>query len=110
MSILDNFEKVGEQLGSNPGGTYKDKTTGGELYYLKFPAQKDHKYGNDIAKNEVLAKLYQLAGVKVPVLLDDGHGNFVVASKIESSFKPAYDPDNTQRLRNGIDWHELLGV
>jgi hypothetical protein len=112
MSNLDNFEKVGEQLGSNPGGTYKNKITG-ELYYLKFPYQKNSKYGNDIAKNEVLAgKLYQLAAVKVPELslLEDKNGNFVVASKIEPSFQPAYDPNNKQKLRDGVNWHELPGI
>jgi hypothetical protein len=112
MSDLDNFEKVGKQLGSNPGGTYKNKVTG-ELYYLKFPVQKNSKYGNDIAKNEVLAaKLYQLAGVKVPELslLEDEHGNFIVSSKIESSFKPAYDHNNKQKLRNDVNWNELTGV
>ena len=69
--------KVGEQRGSNPGGTYLDTATG-QKWYIKQPASAD------VARNEVLAgKLYELAGVEVPelhiVVLD---GKVSIASKI----------------------------
>lgn len=69
--------KVGEQRGSNPGGTYLDTATG-QKWYIKQPASAD------VARNEVLAgKLYELAGVEVPelhiVMLD---GKVSIASKI----------------------------
>lgn len=69
--------KIGEQRGSNPGGTYVDTSTG-QRWYIKQPASAD------IARNEVLAgKLYELAGIEVPelhiVMLD---GKVSIASKI----------------------------
>jgi phage-related protein (TIGR01555 family) len=48
--------KVGEKMGSNDGGTFKDATNG-KKYYVKKPPSKAH------VTNELLgAKLYQLAG------------------------------------------------
>lgn len=69
--------KVGEQRGSNPGGTYLDTETGAR-WYVKQPASAD------IARNEVLAaKLYELAGVEVPELhLIQLDGRASIASKI----------------------------
>lgn len=69
--------KIGEQRGSNPGGTYLDTATG-QRWYIKQPASAD------VARNEVLAgKLYELAGIEVPelhiVVLD---GKVSIASKI----------------------------
>lgn len=47
--------KTGEQLGSNPGGRYKDEN--GNEYYVKQPKSNDH------AKNEILAaSLFAAAG------------------------------------------------
>jgi SPP1 gp7 family putative phage head morphogenesis protein len=52
--------KIGEQRGSNPGGTYQDSETGAK-WYIKQPASVE------VARNEVLGgKLYELAGVEVP--------------------------------------------
>ena len=54
------WHKTGDQLGSNPGGKFKDPKSGKE-YYVKFSKSEDH------AKNEVLgAKLYELTGASVP--------------------------------------------
>lgn len=74
---LDDFKKVGGQLGSNPGGTYEHPETG-EKYYVKTPKTDEH------ARNEALAaSLYQLAGVEVPeVQLVDVNGKQGVASKM----------------------------
>lgn len=59
--VADDWEKVGVQKGSNPGGFYKDPD--GVEWYCKFPKS------DAIAKNEVLAsKLYTAAGVEVPEL------------------------------------------
>ena len=72
-----NLTKIGNQKGSNTGGTYQDTTTG-KKYYIKEPASED------IARNEVLAaKLYEAAGVDVPNLhlLNDG-GTVRIASEI----------------------------
>jgi len=69
--------KIGEQKGSNPGGTYVDTETGAN-WYIKQPASAD------VARNEVLAaKLYELAGVDVPELhLVELDGKTSIASKI----------------------------
>lgn len=54
------WKKVGEQLGSNPGGQYQ--APDGKKYYVKFSKSPDH------AANEVLAsKLYNLAGSLTPM-------------------------------------------
>lgn len=69
--------KIGEQKGSNPGGTYQDTDTGIK-WYVKQPASED------IARNEVLAaKLYELAGIDVPELhLITLNGKPSIASRI----------------------------
>lgn len=75
--FFDDFEQIGPQRGSNPGGLFKSKTTG-ESWYIKFPQSTEH------ARNEALAAdLYQQAGVKVPeVKLVYDRGRVGVASKI----------------------------
>lgn len=69
--------KIGEQRGSNPGGTYQDTETG-QKWYIKQPASAE------VARNEALgAALYRLGGVEVPeihlITLD---GKPSIASKI----------------------------
>lgn len=62
-TIIDGSEltKIGDQLGSNPGGLYLDK--GGQKWYVKFLPDQVH------ARNELLANfLYRLAGLNVPEL------------------------------------------
>ena len=56
---MKDWKETGKQLGSTPGGKFKDPSTGKE-YYVKFQKSNDH------AHNEVLAaKLYDLAGCGV---------------------------------------------
>lgn len=78
---IDEWDQVGKQAGSNPGGEYADPD--GTRWYCKFPANPD------IAKNEVLAcKLYELAGVRVPdVKLVEQDGDVGVASKMLAGVK-----------------------
>ena len=74
---IDGWEKVGEQGGYNPGGTYKDAD--GVDWYCKFPAG-----GAKVVRNELLAnKLYEAANVSVPdVKLVTKNGKIGIASKI----------------------------
>jgi predicted DNA-binding WGR domain protein len=76
VAVIDSWTKVGEQKGSNPGGTFKDP--GGQDWYVKFPASADH------VKNELLAaKLYKAAGIEVPQLrMVEKDGKVGIASKI----------------------------
>ncbi|WP_307064673.1 ADP-ribosyltransferase domain-containing protein [Streptomyces sp. B3I8] len=56
-----SWRRVGEQLGSNPGGTYLDHHN--RLFYVKTAQSHDH------ARNEVLAaELYRTAGLDMPAL------------------------------------------
>lgn len=56
---IDDWEQIGKQAGSNPGGLYEDGE--GDRWYCKFPKTTDH------ARNEVLAaKLYEAVDVRVP--------------------------------------------
>lgn len=74
---IDQFQKVGAKLGSNPGGTYKNLLTG-EQWYIKIPDSLD------MAQNEVIAsKLYKLAGADVTELhfIDMGNGKWAVGSR-----------------------------
>lgn len=51
-----NLTKIGEKMGSNDGGTFKDSDSG-KTFYIKKPASAAH------VTNELLgAKLYQMAG------------------------------------------------
>src|SRR5690606_1928514 len=76
------WKKVGEQGGSNPGGTYE--APDGSRYYVKFSKSSDH------ARNEVLADtLYKMAGVDTAnlQLLDLGNGKLGTASPIMENAK-----------------------
>lgn len=80
---LDDFEQIGPQSGSNPGGLYRNKFTG-ETYYVKFPPTVAH------VDNEVLAgKLYELADVQAAKVskLVAAEGKVGVASKIIDGLK-----------------------
>jgi len=74
---MDKLTKVGQQGGSNPGGTYQDTETGVK-WYVKTPASED------IARNEVLAgKLYEKLGIEVPEMYNVTlNGKPSIASKI----------------------------
>ena len=73
---VDDWKKVGQQRGSNPGGFFKDPD--GQEWYVKVPKS------TAIARNEILAgKLYEAAGVKVPELKEVTVGDrTAIASKI----------------------------
>jgi 8-oxo-dGTP pyrophosphatase MutT (NUDIX family) len=73
---VDDWKKTGKQLGSNPGGFFKDPQ--GHDWYVKVPKS------TAIARNEILAgKLYEAAGVKVPELKEVTVGDkTAIASKI----------------------------
>lgn len=79
--------KIGEQRGSNPGGTYQDTETGLK-WYVKQPSSLD------AARNEVLAgKLYELAGVEVPEMhMITLGGRPSIASRIVDDLKKADPP------------------
>lgn len=72
---IDGWSKISAQLGSNPGGFFKDGQ-GGE-WYCKFPKS------GDIAKNEILASLlYRELGLNAPAMkLVERNGKLGVASK-----------------------------
>lgn len=76
--------KIGEQRGSNPGGTYQDTETGAK-WYIKQPASIEQ------VRNEVLAgKLYELAGVETPELhLITLDGKPSIASRIVDGLEKA---------------------
>lgn len=72
---LAEMKKVGQQLGSNPGGQYEDAS--GNKHYVKLSKSNDH------AKNELLAsRLYEAAGA--PILnaqpVDMGNGKMGTAT------------------------------
>jgi len=73
---VSKLDKVGQQMGSNPGGVYVDPANG-EKFYVKKPK------GPAQVKNEIAAaKLYQLAGAHTFEYLDAGPDH--VATKIEA--------------------------
>jgi ADP-ribosyltransferase exoenzyme len=74
---IQDFTRVGPQLGSNAGGTFKDAD--GNEYYVKSPESEAHR------KNEVLASaLYRLADVDVAKMFfgKDAEGNEKIFSRI----------------------------
>lgn len=81
MESADDWEKVGKQAGSNPGGIFEDEHR--TRWYLKMPKS------TNIAKNEVLAaKLYEAAGIAVPELKFVRVGDKVaIASKMVDGLK-----------------------
>jgi len=88
--------KVGEQQGSNPGGTYLDTETG-QKWYIKQPDSPE------IARNEVLAgKLYEAAGVEVPRMeMIDLDGTRSLASQIIEGLETGGP---------GTDWSSIDGA
>jgi ADP-ribose pyrophosphatase YjhB (NUDIX family) len=94
---MDGWAKVGEQKGSNPGGTFADER--GVRWYCKFPKSTDH------AKNEVLAaKLYEACGVLVPDLkLVRKGGKVGVASRMVDGLKSdAFKVSSAAGAREGF--------
>lgn len=103
------WEKIGPQKGSNPGGLYKDKD--GVEWYIKTPETRDH------VDNEILAnKLYSELGVNVPFLkyvnLDSvlsvasrylGDKNFVTLGKLDPQSHQYIEATQTIREDFAID-------
>ena len=84
--LFSNMEQIDRQTGSNIGGTFKDKTTGIK-YYIKSAQNEQQTYIEMLS-----ARLYEMAGVRVPKLkvinIDGKIGNTQInrvgiASKIE---------------------------
>lgn len=87
-----NWKKTGRQMGSNPGGVYKDES--GKEFYMKQSKSDDH------AKNENLANhLYRHLGVPVPdtKLITHSNGKLGTASSI-MHIKP-FDPHNKNHVQ-----------
>lgn len=102
---IRDFQQVGEELGSNPGGTFADKL--GQKYYFKFQPTNEH------SKNEILAhKLYNAAGVGSldmrPLKLGDGRigtgTKWVKAQPLNLG-----DPDHMAQARKLFALHAWLG-
>jgi len=104
---IAQWQKVGNQSGSNPGGFYKDEN--GNRHYVKWPQTPLH------AENEVLANsLYELAGVSVPRMRvsSDAAGIPVVSSRIVDGRSIAIDnltPSQSEVLRDGFLIDAWLG-
>jgi len=93
---FEHLEQIGPQSGSNPGGKYKHGPTGQE-WYVKW----DRSGRNDRMQNELLAaKLYELAGVKVPEMraVKMPQGVMGLASKIVPNLKS--DPEAIRAHRD----------
>ncbi|MDH3039090.1 ADP-ribosyltransferase domain-containing protein [Streptomyces sp. TRM75561] len=95
---VTDWRRVGEQLGSNPGGTYLDQH--GRQFYVKLSQTGDH------ARNEVLAaELYRISGVDVPALqLVTHRGRPGTASPIVEGARS----DLQQRLKNDSDYRKAV--
>lgn len=102
----DEFERVGPQKGTNPGGTYRHKVTG-EHHYIKYPQAERRFFPSEEAaiahqdkhaRNEVLAShLYKRAGVPAAETKLVKRGNVTgVASKIVQGAK-----ENPSAIRSG---------
>lgn len=74
-TVMDDWQKVGDQAGSNNGGKFRDKS--GQDWYCKFPSDED------VVKNEFLAsKFYEMLGSSVPKLkLVEKDGKLGIASQ-----------------------------
>lgn len=96
------WRRVGEQLGSNPGGTYLDHHN--RPFYVKTAQSHDH------ARNEVLAaELYRMAGLDMPALrLVTHHGKPGIASPLvdgaRSDLRTRLKKDSAYRkaIQNGF--------
>lgn len=102
------FTKIGGQAGSNPGGLYRDPSSGAE-YYVKTPKTADH------ARNEMLAaKLYQLADVPVADIKLSQHGgkDAIVSPIVEGKVLNKYwesEYDQIKGLRENFPVDVWLG-
>lgn len=100
VGVMDSWEKVGDQQGSNNGGIFKDKS--GQKWYCKFPSDPD------VVRNEFLAaKFYQMLGVGVPNLkLVEKDGKLGIASKWVDGLKKA----GAGKLSEAHGVHEAFAI
>lgn len=100
---LSEMTKVGGQLGSNPGGKYKDKD--GKQWYVKLSKSDNH------AKNEMLAaKLYEVAGAPIlkPRLFDNG-GKLATGTEWQSVTPiNRHDPEQRRQAQKNFAVHAWL--
>ena len=100
-----DFERIGPQQGSNPGGLFVHKESGVK-FYIKIPPGADNaiKVANEVAAS----KLYKLAGIDVPdlrtITMDDG--SKAVISKWQEGLSR---PDLTSKA-NRKKFQEGFGV
>lgn len=100
ITVIDNWEKVGDQKGSNPGGAFKDMS--GVQWYCKFPSNPD------TVRNELLAaKFYQMMGIAVPNLkLVEKDGKLGIASKWVDGLKSV----SSSELAKSDGAHEAFAI
>lgn len=98
--VIDGWEKVGEQAGSNAGGKFRDGN--GQDWYCKFPGNPD------VVRNEFLAaKFYQMLGVSVPTLkLVEKDGKLGIASKWVDGMKMG----NAEELAAAQGAHDAFAI
>jgi len=102
---MADFTQEGDELGSNPGGTFRDQA--GNRYYFKFQQTPEH------ARNEILAhKLYEAAGV--PALdmrpLNLGDGRIGTGTKwVQAEPLNIADPEHLAQARKLFALHAWLG-
>ena len=101
---ISSLNKIGPQLGSNPGGQYEDLITG-QRYYVKQTQSEDH------AKNENLAAaLYQLAGTNTLAYRksDDPKAVVTEMSELAANNVSQLTPDQRKRARVDFATHAWL--
>jgi len=104
MIDTSDWERVGPQMGSNPGGVFKDHT--GKQWYLKKSKSDNH------ARNEFLAnKLYNHMGVPTPdhQMVTHSNGKLGTASPMMkiTTYNPNSESDKTQ-IRKHFAAHAFL--
>lgn len=104
---MSQFEYFQGQKGSNPGGVYRDPDTNIK-WYIKQPKTEDH------VSNEILAaRLYELAGVKVPEIRPTiFNGEPAVASNMVKGFqlgKMTYNSDIKNAIAKDMPIDAWLG-
>ncbi len=84
------MQRVGRQMGSNPGGVYQDKN--GRRFYVKSLESPAH------AKNEIIAaKLYQLAGAPTLTYVPSKEPNQIATEWAELDKKHVSHLSNSER-------------
>lgn len=98
-----NLKRVGEKMGSNPGGVFKDPS--GREFYVKQGQSKEH-----VANELAAADLYHLAGAPTlnyrPVM---GGGHIATEmSKLEKSHATQFSPEEKAKAQEDFVTHAWL--